>query len=542
VGSGAPITTDTVRAGLNAGVASLLHLAQAFDRAGAAGRIWLATRGAQGGLPHDAAAAAPAQAPAWGLARVLAVEHSEIWGGAIDLAPAAAEGDAERLAAEIANSDQDQVALRGGRRFAPRLVPAPSEPFAPLAAKPDATYLITGGLGGLGRRVARWLVERGARHLVLTGLHPLPPRGTWNALPPGTDELLRQKIEAVQALEALGASVRAEAADVTDADRMAALFRDVQRAGPPLAGVFHLAGLPENRPARETVFAEHAAVLGPKTTGAWILHELTRELRLDWWVAFSSISAVWGSRGQPLYAGANAFLDALGHHRRAQGLPATIVNWGPWAEGGMVVSAADLAQLARLGLKTTAPADGIAALELLLAARRPHEVVATVDWTLFRELFAARGRSTLFAELAAAPEAAPMAKTLFYAELLALAPAERLPRLTAWLQAGVAATLRLPEGRRPEPQRGFFEMGMDSLMAIEVKNRLQGELGVPLRATVVFNYPNIGALADYLAGLFPAAPAEPILPALDAGEMARLLEREARAVLGGEAGAPGGGT
>jgi acyl carrier protein len=135
-----------------------------------------------------------------------------------------------------------------------------------------------------------------------------------------------------------------------------------------------------------------------------------------------------------------------------------------------------------------------------------------------------------------------MAKTLFYAELLALAPAERLPRLTAWLQAGVAATLRLPEGRRPEPQRGFFELGMDSLMAIEVKNRLQGELGVPLRATVVFNYPNIGALADYLAGLFPAAPAEPILPALDAGEMARLLEREARAVLGGEAGAPGGRT
>jgi acyl carrier protein len=301
--------------------------------------------------------------------------------------------------------------------------------------------------------------------------------------------------------------------------------------GPPLAGVFHLAGLPENRPARETVFAEHSAVLGPKTSGAWILHELTRGLRLDWWVAFSSISAVWGSRGQPLYAAANAFLDALGQHRRALGLPATIVNWGPWAEGGMVVSAADQAQLARLGLRTTAPADGIAALELLLVARRPHEVIATVDWTLFKDLFASRGRSSLFAELGGAPESVLLETTPFFAELAALGGPERRERLTRWLQEGVAATLRLRPGHLPDPARGFFEMGMDSLMAIEVKNRLQADLGVPLRATVVFNYPNIAALVGFLAGLFPAAP-EAAVDEVPAEDLARLLERAARAALG----------
>jgi natural product biosynthesis luciferase-like monooxygenase protein len=528
----APLTVDTVRAGLHAGVASLLHLAQAFDRAGAPGRIWLVTRGALGEVAGDATACAPAQAPAWGLGRVLALEHSEIWGGALDLDFVPSEDEAERLVDELAQpGPEDQFARRGGRRLAPRLVSAPPEPFAPLVPRPDATYLITGGLGGLGRRVARWLVDRGARHLVLTGLHPLPPRAEWMALPAATDALTRQKIDAIRAMENLGARVHATAADVTDAARMAGLLQEMGRMGPPLAGVFHLAGLPENRPARETVFAEHSAVLGPKTSGAWILHELTRGLRLDWWVAFSSISAVWGSRGQPLYAAANAFLDALGQHRRALGLPATIVNWGPWAEGGMVVSAADQAQLARLGLRTTAPADGIAALELLLVARRPHEVIATVDWTLFKDLFASRGRSSLFAELGGAPESVLLETTPFFAELAALGGPERRERLTRWLQEGVAATLRLRHGHLPDPARGFFEMGMDSLMAIEVKNRLQADLGVPLRATVVFNYPNIAALVGFLAGLFPAAP-EAAVDEVPAEDLARLLERAARAALG----------
>jgi natural product biosynthesis luciferase-like monooxygenase protein len=525
---------DTVRAGLHVGVASLLHLAQAFDRANAPGRIWLVTRGALGGVAGSSGSCAPAQAPAWGLARVLALEHSAIWGGAVDLDFNPGEDETARLVREfVPSGGEDQVAFRGGRRFAPRLVATPLEASAPLAPRADAVYLITGGLGGLGRRVARRLVERGARHLVLTGLHPLPPRSVWAAPGPEVDALTRGKIEAVLGLEALGAQVEAVAADVCDAERMAELFREIDRRGRPLAGLFHLAGLPENRSARDTVFAEHGAVLGPKTTGAWILHELTLGLRLDWWVAFSSISAVWGSRGQPLYAAANTFLDALGQLRRARGLPATIINWGPWSEGGMIISAADLAQLNRLGLRATPPDDGIAALERIVALRQPEQVVASVDWPLFRELFAARGRSRLFAELGGVERAAPIEKTPRYREFAALPAAERLDRLTSWLQDAVAQTLRLRDGRRPEPARGFFELGLDSLMAIEIKNRLQAELGVALRATVVFNHPNIAALAAHLAGLFPADPVdEPVLEQLPTEELARLLEQEARSVLG----------
>src|SRR5690606_15534704 len=137
------------------------------------------------------------------------------------------------------------------------------------------TYLITGGLGGLGRRVARWLVERGARRLVLTGRQVLPARETWAALPAETDALTREKIAAVRALEASGATVRWAAVDATDAAGMGKLFAEIDEVAAPLAGVLHLAGLAENRIAKETVFAEHRGVLGPKTTGAWILHELT---------------------------------------------------------------------------------------------------------------------------------------------------------------------------------------------------------------------------------------------------------------------------
>ncbi len=529
---GGATTLAMLAASESVGLASLLHLMQALVGTGATARVWVATRGAVGGVGGAALPCAVAQAPICGLGRVLSVEHADNWGGLLDLDFVPANGEAAALADTITDANiagEDQIAWRGGQRFAPRLVADAFTAHAPLVVRRDATYLITGGLGGIGRRVARWLAERGARHLVLTCIHPLPTRATWPSLPANTDSITREKIATIVALEAGGVRVTVAIADVADPQRMAALFAAIAQQGPALAGVLHLAGLPENRTARETDFAAHRGVLAPKIAGAWILHELTRGLRLDWFGLFSSISAVWGSRGQPLYAGANYFLDALGHHRRALGLPATVINWGPWADGGMVVSAADQAYLARLGLRTTTANDGIAALELALATRRPTQVVASVDWTLFRELFAARGRLALFSELGARSATnAPIAEpTDFFRELAALDEAARIVRLRAWLQTEVARTLRLSDGRLPAVERGFFEIGMDSLMAIEIKNRVQTALGVPLRATVVFNYPHIAALSAYLATLLPAAPAsgDAALDALSADELAALIGR-----------------
>ena len=528
---GGATTSASLQRAENVGLPSLLHLAQALEGARSTARIWVVTRGAVGGVGTSVGLGAVAQSPVCGLGRVLAVEQPENWGGLLDLDFATTDDETAQVVNVLTGGrdGEDQLVWRGGCCFAPRLVKAVAVPHAPLVLRGDAVYLVTGGLGGIGRRLVRWLAARGARHLVLTGLQALPPRATWAALPSDTDGITREKISTLTALEAAGVKVVFEVADVADAARMAAVFADIGRRGGPLAGVFHLAGLPENRTARETEFAAHRGVLAPKIAGAWILHELTRGIALDWFVLYSSISAVWGSRGQPLYAGANYFLDALGHQRRAMGLPATVFNWGPWADGGMVMSAADQAFLARFGLHATPSAEGIAALELALVTRRPTQVVATVDWALFRELFAARGRVSLFAEIGAEVAASGVGEepTDFFRELAALSAEARVARLHAWLQTEVARTLRLPEGRLPAVERGFFEIGMDSLMAIEIKNRVQTALGVPLRATVVFNYPHIVALSDYLAGLLPASPARADADeALSDAELTRLLAQE----------------
>ena len=543
------LTTASIEAGLVEGTASLLHLAQALDRAKRAAPIWIVTRGAEGSAGETLTAGAPAQAPIRGLARVLAVEHPELWGGALDLETTpiptsdpsgmchvlrdTSLEDAARIVGRLAGTGEDQVVWRGGRAYVPRLQSDTATPHAPLALRASATYLVTGGLGAMGRTVAQWLAARGARQLVLTGRE--------------TEASLRgEKRVALSALASAGVEVTYAAVDAGDRAAMTRLLADIAASGHPLAGVFHLAGLPENRSLRDTVYAEHADVFGAKLRGAWILHELTAGLPLDHFVAFSSITVIWGARGQPLYAAANQFLDALGDYRRSQGLPATILNWGPWSEGGMV-EGANRAQLARIGLHTMTPATGAAVLELALVTGRAHQVVAAVDWSVFKDLFAARGRQHLFDEIGASagPATAGAAlagsPTALWTELAASDAAARIERLQGWLQAAVATTLRLPAGQRPGASRGFFEMGMDSLMAIEIKNRLQAELGVPLRATVVFNYPNIAALAEYLASLLPAVPVTPAstnadLDNLSADELAGLLERELKALTAGEGG------
>ncbi|HTN90063.1 MAG TPA: KR domain-containing protein, partial [Sorangium sp.] len=339
LGAGAPGEAPTladVASAQEAGVSSALRLAQACARSGAAsgGRLWLVTRGAQaaGGEPCRS----PLHAPLWGLGRVLALEHPDLWGGLVDLDPGSPAGEVEALWRELSGGGgEDQVALRGAERLVPRLVPAaPSPAPAPVALRADATYLVTGGLGGLGLCVARWMVDRGARHLVLLGRRGLPDRAAWPAVP--RDGEAGQKIAAIEALEAAGAAVQIESADVADADRMAEVIGAIQRGRHPLGGVLHAAGVSTLAPLEALDEAALATALRPKVIGGWALHELTRGFDLDFTVYFSSGASVWGSARMAHYAAANAFLDALAHHRRALGLRTLSINWGPWAAEGMV--------------------------------------------------------------------------------------------------------------------------------------------------------------------------------------------------------------
>ncbi len=494
-------TIPSLEAAQVLGCGSVLHLVQALVNAGGSAlpRLWLVTCGAQPVEPTPVPLAV-AQAPLWGLGRAIALEHTEVWGGLLDLDPNASE-HAVRLLGEIWEPDgEDQLAFRGGKRYVARLVRSSKPEPQPLRLQADSTYLITGGLGSLGLRVARWMVEQGARHLVLIGRSGLPDRALWASLPHNTDTW--ERVTAIQALEDMGANVVVARADVSDEASMSSVFEQLRSTQIPLRGVIHAAGVAEYQPLQAIELGTLQSTLRPKVVGAWLLHQLTRSMNLDFFVCFSSIASVWGSRGQANYAAGNHFLDAIAHHRQALGLPALSINWGPWAGGGMAsVEAQTL--LKRMGVEPWLPEEAMTILAHLLGTDIVQTTAAKVDWSIFKPVYEVKGQRPLLEQIEARPLELGEPQLALRPELLQQlenAPAnKRLGLLVAHIQSEVAKVLGLDPSNPPEVRQGFVELGMDSLMAVELKNRLEASLGHSLSSTLAFNYPNVEVLATYLA-------------------------------------------
>jgi acyl transferase domain-containing protein len=460
-------------------------------------RLHLVTRGARAtGLEG----AAPAQAPLWGLGSVIRLERPELRCINVDLEPVAGPDDASALLDVLGATDtEEQIALRQGGRQVPRLVRAAPVTSAPLTIRSSATYLITGGLGGLGLVMARWLVERGARHLVLLG------RGA-----PSGDTLA-----VIQALEGTGARVRVLQADVAREEDVRRAFAEVRDTMPALAGVVHSAGVLRDGLLEGQRWADFAEVMAPKLAGALHLHELTRELPLDFFALFSSAWSLLGSPGQGSYVAANTYLDALAHHRRALGLPAVSIHWGPWADVGMSarVKGDARSRLQAFGVGTLSAESVAPLLDRLLSASSPEVVVLPVHWPRFLEQFAPGGAPRLLAEVTqeAAPTGAETPSRSEFLDRLMRAPSSaQRELLAAHLQHEVARVMRLEPPALPGRNHRLFDLGLDSLMAVELKNRLQASLGRPLPVSTLFNYPTIEALTEHLAGQFVSAapPAE----------------------------------
>ncbi len=452
-------------------------------------RVWLVTRGLHAG--------SFAQGTAWGLGKVAALEHPESWGGMIDLPAEPSPQDVSGLLDEVLCPDgEPQVMRRDGRRYVARLNKANLPPNGKtFAISPDAAYLVTGGTGKVGLHIARWLVKSGARRLVLTGRH-----GT---ISPAHDEL-RQT----------GADIRVVAADTADAEQMRALVKGL----PDLRGVVHAAGVAGLSTLQDLTEDDLRAVLRPKVSGGWILHQLTRAMRLDFFVLFSSIASVWGSKSQAHYTAANQGLDALAWHRRSVGLPATSINWGPW-DG--TLSNEEVNWLRRSGVNPVQPGDALAAIDAILRSGEAQVTVADIDWVRFRSVYEARGPQPLLAKLGDVRQS----------------PAPSGPGRLPASRAEAVAVLRellarvLGEPLPPDPSRGFAELGLDSLMAVELKTLLEERFGKTLSATVIFNYPTVDKLADYLMGSRapeqgPTPLAAQAVPA-DARELMAMIAREA---------------
>ncbi|TDP92877.1 type I polyketide synthase [Labedaea rhizosphaerae] len=462
-----------------AGVVSLLDVHRTIEllRSGI-GPVWCLTRGAVATGRSDVVAD-PGQALLWGLGRVAALEHPQRWGGLVDLPAVLDDRAAARLVAVLADGTEDQVAVRDSGVFVRRLVRAPRS-TAP-AGSPWNTVLITGGTGALGTHVARWLAERGVRRLVLTSR-----RGP-DA--PGAAELVAELAE-------LGTQAVVVACDVADRDAVAALLDEH-----PVTAVVHTAGVEGSTTLAELTGADWAEVVRAKVEGARNLDELVPEAEA--FVLFSSIAGTWGSGGQAAYSAANAYLDALAKQRRARGLAATSVAWGPWAGTGMLVdTAAAEDYLSRRGLAALDPALALAALGSAVAADEACLTVADVDWTRFGTAFTAARPSPLLSELPiGAPEVVAAEGVPELVELWSgLNPEERQRAVTEAVRAETAAALGHTDAAAVDPTRPFRDLGFDSLTAIELRDRLGRLTGLALPASLVFDYPTATALTGHLIG------------------------------------------
>ncbi|WP_320782594.1 non-ribosomal peptide synthetase, partial [Streptomyces sp. CRN 30] len=496
------------------GVRSLIALARTLPQAQPEARLHIVTRGAQ--AVSDGDVVEPLSAPAWGIGRVL--RHQELTahrGKLIDLPPARPDGavarrrEAGALLREMVTDDEDEIALRPGLRRTSRLVPAAglTRPL-PLRLRADGTYLVTGAFGALGRLLCRTLVRRGARRLVLMGRTTLPGRSRWPGLAP--DSPAGSAVRFVKELEALGAHPVVASLDVTDEAALTAWLAGHRAAGAPaVRGVFHLAGQVRDTLVPELDRAVFDTVYDPKAVGGRLLHRLLLDEPLDHFVLFASVASLLTTAGQANYAAGNAFLDALAHHRRALGLPALSIDWGPWATGMIEELGLVEHYRANRGMSSLSPEAGMAVLERVIGQDRAQLVVATVeDWRVFLAWYPSP--PPLVAELAAAaaPGAGPEGGSFADAYREA-GEEERLLLLTERFTALVAEVLRV---RAPgvDPAHTLSTMGLDSLLAMELRSRIHAGLGVALPVVALLGNASVAELVEQVrAGLDRLLAADP---------------------------------
>jgi acyl transferase domain-containing protein/acyl carrier protein len=498
-------------------------------------RLWWVTHGAQLIGDDEPLPATVEQAAMWGALRVIAIEHPEIWGGVVDLDPAApAAFQIPALAGALTAGDgEDQVVLRGGHRLGLRLADDHQDSVAAYRFRSDGAYLVTGGLGGIAAHLALAMADAGARRFVLLSRTPLPPRRDWGQV--DSDSEIGRRIATVRALEHAGAAVHVLQGDVADETQLrAAIDAYTSEQWPPIVGVVHAAGVLDSQLVEALDEATFDRVMHPKLAGARALERVLPDVEL--FVACSSVMGFWPPAGMANYAAANTCLDAFVQARRRRGKPGLSILWGPWADVGMLAQAdsRNVEALEREGIERLSPSQAVACFEALLAQAEPVVAVLGIDWAAYDA--AHRGRPmTIFRDrdTGAGSLGAPG-----LADRLANSPAhERRALLQSAIAESLGAVMKLSPSAI-DVRRPFGALGLDSLMALELRNRLERVLERPLPATLAWNYPTIEGLADHLAaqladGSAPIAPPGPI--DADAADGATKVPADVRAMSDDEA-------
>jgi acyl transferase domain-containing protein/surfactin synthase thioesterase subunit/aryl carrier-like protein len=478
------------------GALAILHALAATRSGNRTGRrLWFVTANSQraGGENQQVD---PVQAPLWGLGRTAAIEYPAIWGGSIDLQLSAGRTQAiDELAEELLHpAAEGQVAISAeGRRSVPRFVRCS---LAELPAqlpqvRADASYLVTGGLGMLGRSVAKWLIDKGAKHLVLTGRTASAEAAQ----------------EVFGAAEINSGAIRVEAADISREEDVSRLMQTISNELPPLKGVVHSAGVLDDGVLAQLDWGRFERLFEPKVYASWLLHEYTKSLDLDFFILKSSLLSLLGSAGQGNYTASGAFVDSLTAHRHAVGLRAMAINWCAWSEGGLatVSGARGEAMWSSLGMKFVSPAVAMQMFDELMHRDVDQIAVADAHWptyaakipnpALLSELL---GRNPVSKPLSPAvvtpaPNAAPITANA------ASITANGRQWVLSTLQTHIMAELGFEEPI--DPDRPLNELGLDSLMSVKLANSLENEFGVPISVAELLRGPTINQLADHLLDL-----------------------------------------
>ncbi|MCG8643627.1 MAG: SDR family NAD(P)-dependent oxidoreductase, partial [Desulfobacterales bacterium] len=472
---------------------SLLHIAKAIVTArNVSTKLSIITQGA---YKINGAPVSVAQAPTSGLAKVLAKEHPELNCLSIDVD--ALDTDAELLQAldEIQHGGSEgETAFRDGARYVPRLTRClPGIRKEPPCLNNRGTYMITGAFGGLGMALAHWLVRNGGQNLLLVGRNK-----------PDDDTLKK-----IKEMEALGGRVYTLIADVSDLEALSSGFNAIREDMPPLKGVFHLAGVLKGGMILQQSYEDYAETMAPKASGAWHLHQLTQDLSLDFFVLFSTSSTLWGIQGVGAYTAANTFLDSLAQYRVLQGLPALSINWGTWARIGAAAELNLEARLSGQGFNSISPETCFDCLGTLLQCDMDQVGVMAMDWKKFLNRFPPNDKPPLFSSLEQvhSPGGMPENKAVSSDEkaipssdvLQQLPSHDQQALMKTYLQKEISRILRIRENKISDDQN-LIELGMDSLIFIELSQTLGEDLQLKIVPHKIFENPTIAAMARQFIG------------------------------------------
>ncbi len=461
--------------------------------------LWIATRGAQATDSFSSAIGGAVQSLEWGIGRVLGLESPGQYGGLIDLDPAIPPAAAAKsLLAELLGANrEDQVAYRDGHRLVARLKHASLKGPTKQAKneiRGDGSYLIVGGLGGVGLQVARWTAKKYPGHLVLLSRTGIGSEA---------HSFVEERRNAISEIEALGVNVTVVAGDVASAEDMQVLFDRFGREFPPLRGVFHAAtdvsGAMISDLTEETIDRMFRA----KVLGTWVLHQQTKSLDLDFFLMFSSAASLLGAKGLAHYAAANQFQDSFAHYRRNLGLPALSVNWGAWDRMRLVRSQ-DQTRFSQTGLLPMASEKLFNMFGDLMDSSRAQVMIADVDWSVLKPVLESQRIRPLLEKLGHVHGAQTQIRVASVPEVASLhrvmdqTPQIRRQSIEGFVQEQASQVLGFRRDEVLPVTVPLTDLGLDSLMAVDLKNRLQAGLGQDLSPTVVFDYPSVSDMVGLL--------------------------------------------